>query len=448
LILALLDHPGVSSAVRAWRELAWILAGQVLGALGAVIGVKLLTAVLTPTVYGELALGVTSATLAFQVLLGPLVNAYDRFFATARETGRGQEFLSAVRRLTARASLVIVFLGLLVMAALTLLGQTHWQGLAAAAVVFGLLSGWESVLDGIQNAARQRGVVAVHQVLRQWLRPLLAVGLLITVATTSAVGMGAYALASLIVLGSQFFFFRRALGSRRSTSTVDASRLPLESQMMSYATPFAIWGLFTWMQVSSDRWALQMWGTSADVGLYAIVIQLASYPIALLGGMLTQVAVPIIFSYAGEGSDVQRLTKAIQICLALAVGVLCVTLLLTITGLIGHRQIFAVLVGQQYQSASYLLPLGFLSSGLFVVGQMLSMVPMALGQSQTLLAPKIMTALLALVLNAVGAALFGSPGVLWAGLAFAICYGAWVTVTARRAFIERCRVLRLAASLA
>src|SRR5258708_32469082 len=132
--------------------------------------------------------------------------------------------------------------------------------------------------------------------------------------------------------------------------------------MLSYATPFAIWGLFTWMQVSSDRWALQMWGTSADVGLYAIVIQLASYPIALLGGLLTQIAVPIIIAYAGEASDILRLTKAIQLCLALAAGVFCVTILLTITGLIGHRQIFAVLVGPQYQSASFLLPLGFLSS--------------------------------------------------------------------------------------
>jgi O-antigen/teichoic acid export membrane protein len=445
LTLALLDHPGVKSTLRAWRELAWISAGQVLGALGAVVGVRLLTGVLTPTVFGELALGVTSATLAFQVLLGPLVNAYDRYYASARETGRSEEFFSAVRRLTTRVSLLILLIGVLVIAALTVLGQTHWLGLAAAAVAFGLLSGWESVLDGIQNAARQRGFVALHQVVRQWLRPILAVALLTTVATTSAVGMGAYAIASLLVLCSQFFFFRRTLGSEPSTPTFDPSRLPLESRMLSYATPFAIWGVFTWMQVSSDRWALQIWGTSADVGLYAIVIQLGSYPITLLGAMLTQVAVPIIFAYAGEGSDLRRITIAIQLCLAMALGVFCVTILLTIGGLIGHRQIFALLVGPEYQSASFLLPLGFLSGGLFVAGQMLSVVPMALGRSQTLLAPKILTALLAIVLNVIGAATLGSPGVLWAGLAFAICYGIWVAITARRAFIERRTALQLAA---
>jgi O-antigen/teichoic acid export membrane protein len=245
-------------------------------------------------------------------------------------------------------------------------------------------------------------------------------------------------------LSSQFFFFRRTLTSIRSTSTSDASQLPLEARLWSYATPFAIWGLFTWLQVSSDRWALQMWATSADVGRYAIVIQLASYPIALLGGLLTQVAVPIIFAYAGEGTDIRRLTSAIRLCLALAVGILCVTIVLTIGGLFGHRQLFALLVGPQYQSASFLLPLGFLSSGLFVAGQMLSMVPMALGRSQTLLAPKIVTAVLAIVLNVGGAYLFGSAGVLWAGLAFAICYGVWVAVNARRAFLDRCRSLSLA----
>jgi O-antigen/teichoic acid export membrane protein len=129
----------------------------------------------------------------------------------------------------------------------------------------------------------------------------------------------------------------------------------------------------------------------------------------------------------------------------MALGVFCVTILLTIGGLIGHRQIFALLVGPEYQSASFLLPLGFLSGGLFVAGQMLSVVPMALGRSQTLLAPKILTALLAIVLNVIGAATLGSPGVLWAGLAFAICYGIWVAITARRAFIERRTALQLAA---
>jgi O-antigen/teichoic acid export membrane protein len=415
--------------------------GQVFGALGAVVGVRLLTTLIAPSTYGELALGITTATLAFQVLLGPLVNAYDRFYASARETGRGGEFFRAVRRLTVRASALIVLVGLFVAGGLVLLGQSQWLPLAAAAAIFGLLSGWESVLDGIQNAARERSVVALHQVARQWLRPILAVALLATVAATSAVGMGAYALASLVVLASQFWFFKRLLRSVGAAPALDVSQLPLESRMLAYATPFGIWGLFTWMQVSSDRWALQMWGTSTDVGLYAIVIQLASYPIALLGALLTQVAVPIIFAYAGEGSDIQRLTSAVQLCLALAVGVFCATVLLTIGGLFAHQQVFALLVGPQYRGASFLLPLGFLSSGLFVVGQMLSMVPMALGHSQTLLAPKILTALLAIVMNIVGAYLFGPAGVLWAGLAFAMCYGVWVAITARQTFVARCRAL-------
>jgi hypothetical protein len=65
---------------------------------------------------------------------------------------------------------------------------------------------------------------------------------------------------------------------------------------------------------------------------------------------------------------------------------------------------------------------------------MAALVPMALGDSRALLAPKIGTAVLALLLNAAGAYFFGIPGVLVAGLVFALCYLAWVAAVALRMF--------------
>ena len=423
---------GALSRWGAWREAAWITGGQLVGAVGALIGVRLLTGVLDPGTYGELALALTAATLAFQVILGPLVNAAERFFAPARETGQTPAFFSALRRLTLSAAGLMVAIGLIAAGALLLVGRTEWLPLTLGAVLFGFLSGCESILDGVQNAARQRSVVAIHQGIRQWLRPVLAVVLIASVLQASWVGMLAYCLASSAILGSQFWYFRRTLRRLGLSQSSSAATHTVELRMLTYAAPFGIWGLFTWLQMSSDRWAVQLVGSSADVGLYAIVAQLGAYPLTLIGAMLFQVAAPIAYAQAGAGSDPVRTQAAIRTCAALALGLAAAVVLLTLTTMLLHQQLFALAVGAQYQSVSAFLPVAVLSSGLFVVAQTLSLVPMVLGDSRSLLAPKVLTAMLAVALNIGGAYLFGLPGVFWAGVLYSISYLLWLAILVRR----------------
>lgn len=436
-MITLVRQSGLKAALSVWRELAWVLTGQLIGALGAIVGVRLLTMALAPATYGEFALGITTATLAFQVILGPLVNAYERHYAQSQETGRGVEYFRAVGRLTLRASAIIVLVGGGIATVIALVGETRWLPLVVAGLMFALPSGLESVLDTVQNAARRRGTVAFHQALRQWIRPILAVVMLSAIAATSTVGIFAYALASLVVLCSQFWFFRRTAPRETPSPSSFGGWSPLEIQMLAYALPFGVWGLFTWMQMSSDRWALQLVGSSDEVGLYAIVMQLGAYPVTLLGAMLSQLAAPIIFAKAGLGSDDVRVKTAMQLCFAVAGAILLVTFFLSIGALLFHERLFTLLVGPQYRAVSYLLPLAILSSGVFVCGQMLSLMPMALANSQALLVPKIWTAVLAIGLNIIGAYLYGPLGVLLAGLVFALCYSVWVALLTRSLLASR-----------
>jgi O-antigen/teichoic acid export membrane protein len=246
------------------------------------------------------------------------------------------------------------------------------------------------------------------------------------------------------VLCSQAWVFR---GTTRRLHIVAAETAPpaFSRQMLAYATPFSVWGIFTWMQASSDRWALQALTTSGQVGLFAIVSQLGAYPLNLVGAMLTQVAAPIVFARVGAGADMVRLRSALQLCGLLAAGMLAATLILAGGAALVHRQIFEFLVGPQFWTVSSLLPLAILSAGLFNVGQMASLVPMALGNSGALLAPKIGTALLALVLNTAGAYFFGIAGALAAGLIFAACYLGWVALVALRLFTTQTATPSMAA---
>ena len=90
------------------KEGFWIVLGQVMAVLGSLVGVRLLTELLDPAAYGELALGMTLATLVNQTVLGPLGNGVTRFYSPAVEQGDLGGYFNAVRRMVLLATGIIV----------------------------------------------------------------------------------------------------------------------------------------------------------------------------------------------------------------------------------------------------------------------------------------------------------------------------------------------------
>ena len=71
--------------VRLSKEGFWIVLGQAIAVLGSLVGVRVLTGLLTSAEYGELALGMTLAILVGQTLFGPLGQGATRFYAPTVE---------------------------------------------------------------------------------------------------------------------------------------------------------------------------------------------------------------------------------------------------------------------------------------------------------------------------------------------------------------------------
>ncbi len=174
----LMFHSLIDTIVRKraiWGEFSWVVIGQAASVLGSIVGVRLLTDAIPPQVYGELALAMTTATLVNQIILGPLSNAYSRFYAPAEEAGELGSYLSSVARLTVLGGLSVISVGLGTVLGITSLGYATWVPLLIATVVFGIVSGCNSIMSGIQNAARHRSIVALHQGIASWLCFLSAV---------------------------------------------------------------------------------------------------------------------------------------------------------------------------------------------------------------------------------------------------------------------------------
>ena len=411
---------------RLGREFLWIASGQAAATLGALVGIRLLTAVLPLDIYGELALGMTLVILVNQIVFTPPAVAGLRFFAAAREAYELANFLAALRRLLAKATGVVLILALGTCLVLLLTGHVHWLWLGIAAFGFALLFGYNAVLDNIQNAALQRPVVAWHQALASWGRFLAAAGMVLWLGATSTMAMLGYVLATVLVLLSQCWFFRRTLlptNSRVSHGT--AATRHWEAQMLAYSWPFAMSGVFTWAQIASDRWALQVFASTREVGLYAALYQLGYYPITILTGLMMQLVMPILFQRAGNASDAARMLEVHTLTRRLTMTTLLLTGAATWLAFVLHRVVFTWLVAPEYRAISWLLPGMVLAGGLFATGQCAIISLLSSTETRSLLALKIVTASVGVLLNMWGAAQWGVMGVVGAGVMFSTVYMLW-----------------------
>jgi hypothetical protein len=268
---------------RLYKEGFWIVLGQVLAMLGSLVGVGLLTGMMSPASFGQLALGMTVATLVGQVVIGPLGNGVTRFYAPAMEQNDLGGYFNSVRRMVLWSTGFIILIALIIVAGLFASEQEEWIPIMISAFIFAILSGCNSLLNGIQNAARLRSVAALHQGIESWARFLGAAGLMMLLGISSVFAMVGYCVASLLILLSQFYFFKKnIIGSHN----VFSNQLKWQDSIWKYSLPFASWGLFTWAQLASDRWALQLYTTTKEVGLYSVLYQLGYLPMSMAKGLL------------------------------------------------------------------------------------------------------------------------------------------------------------------
>lgn len=405
------------------REGVWVLGGQIASVVGALVLVRVLTEHLEPAQYGQLALGLTIAGLVNQVVMGGVTAGIGRFYSIAAEKNDLPGYLRASRWLMGYATAAVGAIALVLIAGLLWFGYSQWVGLAAAALVFSVLSGYNASLSGIQNAARQRAVVAFHSGLDAWLKILLAVGVMVWLGSTSTAVVLGYALSSLVVTGSQLFFLRR-LAYPQGKETQPFSKWG--RQIWAYSWPFSLFGVFTWMQQISDRWALQTFASGQEVGLYAVAFQLGYVPIGLATGMAMTFLGPILYQRSGSATDPSRNISVHRIAWRITVAGLLMTGLAFIVTLVLHEWIFQVLVAAQYHVVSNLLPWMVLAGGVFSAGQVLALKLMSELKSSAMTVAKIVTAILGVGLNIYGASRFGLQGVAAALVAFSGIYFLWM----------------------
>lgn len=407
---------------RLGTEFFWIALGNLVVVFGSLSGIRVLTEFLDPVEYGRLALALTLATLTAQTLTGPLSNGVIRFYASAVEKEDLGSYLHVVRGFALWATVFIGIAALLGAGALWSLGRADFAVLVFAVAPFAVITGYNAILNAIQNAARQRRVVALHQGLDVWARLLGAAVLMIWLGATSTIALVGYTLAVVPVLASQYFFFRRMVNQRLLHV---GNETYWRAQIRAYSWPMSITGIMSWGFFASQRWALELFATTRDVGYFSAIFQIGYAPISLAGGMLMTLMMPIVFARAGDGADKARVTHVshaiIRFCVFASVGVVACAAV----GALLHEPVFALLAAREYHGISHYLPFAILAAGLLQISLALSAIVLADASTRRLLPLNTIGNSLVIAMTFLGTWLHGMAGLFAAMVGGSLLHLAW-----------------------
>jgi O-antigen/teichoic acid export membrane protein len=398
------------------KELLWVAVGQILAVLGTLAIIKMLTGVLGPAAYGQLALGLTVAGVLHMFVYGPLEQTALRFVSQYRDRGQLPQFLLQLFRLHRAAAGWVAIAGLVLgLTVLGLFGAT-WAALLLVAVAFGIVAGGAATLASVFNGLRERSIVALHQAADPWMRLLFAAAAVVLLSPSGPVALMGFGLGALVTLASQLLQARRRCpgfhvlaGESKSAHTQE-----LVEKLFQYGMPFVAFSLFASVSTYADRWlVLARLGESA-VGVYAAVLQIANAPTALVVGVMTQLFVPVIFERAAAVPTGQHAAKRlIAIVLGLYAAVMGVLILLAYAF---GSALVAICTTPDFAAHGQLLWIVVLGLALSNAGQMLVLRGLSRGESRIYVLPK---AIQAVVLVGSGVPLLGALGIV--GAAWALC---------------------------
>ena len=330
------------------REGAWSAFGKITTALGALIGVRLLTEFVPKEVYGIISLLIGIVTLGSNLFASPLISAAQRFHPELALSGKVQQLRRTI------VGILKWTVGAL--AALILLGGLFVRFGTMSYLVFVALAGFLVVLVcrnleiGFLTAARRQKEVALWSSSEAWLKPAFAVLLVILLGDSpQSVLLGYFAAIGGILLC--FHLLPVPVEGRGSSKVPFERDTELTAKIRRYAMPLVPLALVAWVSSLSDRYIISGMLGVGQVGIYAAGYGLMSMPFLMAGGIIGQTLRPPYYQAISAG-NITLAEKLLRTQLA-------ITALICGAGVVAvfflRNMIATLLLAKEYRSAVSLM---------------------------------------------------------------------------------------------
>lgn len=288
------------------RDVLWYSLARIGPALLSGIGVFIFSRRFTPAEFGTYSVAYAAVAAVLVILTEWVAQPAARFYKEYAHSGRLPVYSSTLMRL------VTVSLAATVVAALTFLAVGWelwgWQ-MALAAAFFLVLQALISMIMPILPASLDSRAFTMFQTMLPAIQMLFAVTLVSLFSPNPAWLMWGWVCAAAIVFPAAFFRVRRHLVFEEGAASRDSARF------LRFGLPMLFWLLCAQLLNFADRFLIQYYRGSEEVGIYSVNYNLVSGIGAILGFPIVFAAFPLILDLWAQkrvaeiGGTLRRMTE-------------------------------------------------------------------------------------------------------------------------------------------
>ena len=410
---------------RLFLEVSWILLGHSMTLLGSLALVRVLTERLSPIQYGELSLTITIANFVTQVLAGGILAAIARFYSISLEKQDFRGYLETAWQLLKYVSIGLFIVTLILTLIFFTANQKQFLFLFVLVFIYSNISIINSAFNSIQNAARQRNIVAIHSGIDAWLKILFFIFLALWIPPSSTSVIFSYILSIFFITISQSFFMRKFIKSKEFQQPSSYAQ-DWFKPMWQFSWPIMLSSIFSWGFSASQFWALHLFSKPQDLGKFYALSQVMYSPFLIAGSLIMSFFIPILYKRASNLHDKVEIYKIRSLLLKIVIIGVGLTFVSSLAIFLLKQQIFKLFVAEEYRDISVYAPLVVISAGLLqssiALGTMLSItnrtkmiLPLAMyGQS------------IVIILNMAATYKYGLSGLIFSMVIGSVLHLAWM----------------------
>jgi len=403
---------------RLFGDAFWALFGQLASAIVLLAGTRVLTELVTPNVFGQVALLNGFVALGVAVFSYPFICAGMRIGPECLDNRERAVLYGVVASLTARSTALAIALLVLGGAVVSYLSHSDFWLFMFAGVLLILTVRRELGIQLLIGMRKQRAA-SLWQTSDSILRPLSAISLVWWGGQKAEWVLLGYILASMLSNTAWSFFH----GTNPDKNKRPVIARNFRADVWAYALPLIPMELIFWVNGLGDRYIIGYLMTAAEVGLYAATYTIINEAFNCSALVLLRIFQPIYFqSFSQNQSKEGFRILWIWIACVFALGIIGVSLLL-----ITKDWLASWVLAKSYHSAVELMPAIGVGCALHALGTVMAQPLLANKRTRLLLLGRICGAVTAAISIPLMVKNYGLPG---AAMANPIYFGVEALVLA------------------
>ena len=311
---------------------------QVLTGIGSLVGVRLFTEFVSPDVFGEYKLVLSSVSFGVGFFIRPIIQFAMREYHVALNSLKKDGFLIQMRKLYNKYIFITILIIGVASFAISTPSQDEKILIGSALIVLWLTIKIEFEVALLVSKNNQL-VAGLIQTSLKWGIPITIIMIVWIIKESSVLMMLGTILAQTIVWLS-IFIYNKSYKYINYNYTYSQSLLFIRA--VKFGWPIAIIGILGWLINESDRFFILYYHNTSEVGIYAAAYGLISAPFIMAAGAVAQFSFPIIFRESTKDKNIISLVNKILLVnfLVVLIGISLVYFFQDIIAFIGLSDVY------------------------------------------------------------------------------------------------------------